>query len=272
MEPMSRDTRPPHRGRAQGNTPGRRHGWLGVPLFRPQGIDPPPAPAAKGLLHNPFNANVKLSRGEMARIGKVMAERLNAAKGFTQVLVPTKGWSIYGSRGGPLYDPGGNSALLKALRDNLQAHIGLETLDVHINDPQVCRCMRPRFAEFFRKESVMKTEKVEIYRQELSFYSQRAFNRGLVSGTGGNLSVRIPGTDTVLVTPTGISLGDVAPDENLLFNLDGDVLDSPKGLKGSKETSFHLAAYRQRPETGAIAHVHPPYATAYSISGKPLPW
>ena len=117
----------------------------------------------------------------------------------------------------------------------------------------------------------MTTEKVKIYRQELSFYSQRAFNRGLVSGTGGNLSVRIPGTDTVLVTPTGISLGDVAPDENLLVNLDGDVLDSPKGLKGSKETSFHLAAYRQRPETGAIAHVHPPYATAYSISGKPLP-
>jgi len=112
---------------------------------------------------------------------------------------------------------------------------------------------------------------MEYYRKELSEFSQRAFNRRLVGGTGGNLSVRIPGTDTVLVTPTGISLGDVQPEENILVNLDGDVLDSPSGLKGSKETGFHLAAYQLKPDIGAIAHVHPPYATAFSNKSRPLP-
>ncbi len=108
-------------------------------------------------------------------------------------------------------------------------------------------------------------------RKELSDFSVRSFNRGLVSGTGGNMSVRIPGTDEVLITPTGISLGDITPEMNLLMNLDGTVLESPWGLKSSKETGFHLAAYRLRPEVGAVAHLHPPYATAYSNKMRPLP-
>jgi L-ribulose-5-phosphate 4-epimerase len=108
-------------------------------------------------------------------------------------------------------------------------------------------------------------------REELSDFSIRSFNRGLVSGTGGNMSVRIPGTGEVLITPTGISLGDITPEMNLLMDLDGAVLESPWGLKSSKETGFHLAAYRLRPEVGAVAHLHPPYATAYSNKMKPLP-
>ena len=57
-------------------------------------------------------------------------------------------------------------------------------------------------------------------RKELAEFSRRAFYRGLVSGAGGNISVRIPHTDTVLITPTGISLGDVEPEGNLLVNLE----------------------------------------------------
>jgi L-ribulose-5-phosphate 4-epimerase len=108
-------------------------------------------------------------------------------------------------------------------------------------------------------------------RKELSDFSRRAFNRGLVSGTGGNMSVRIPGTDQVLITPTGISLADIEPEINLLMNLDGAILENPCDLKSSKETGFHLAAYRLRPDAGAVAHLHPPYATAYSNKSKPLP-
>ena len=112
---------------------------------------------------------------------------------------------------------------------------------------------------------------MDFYRKELSEFSRRAFNRRLVGGTGGNLSVRIPGTDTVLVTPTAISLGDVEPEQSILVNLEGEILDSPMDLKGSKETGFHLAVYQLRPDIGAIAHVHPPYSTAYSNKSMPLP-
>jgi len=116
-----------------------------------------------------------------------------------------------------------------------------------------------------------KQEEVEILRKELTEYSRRSYERGLICGTGGNISARIPGTDMVLVTPTGVSLGDLEPHANILVNLEGEVLDSPLGLVPSKETSFHLRAYRLRPEINAVAHLHPPYATAYANKGVPLP-
>lgn len=108
-------------------------------------------------------------------------------------------------------------------------------------------------------------------RKELAEYSRRCFDRGLVSGTGGNLSVRVPGTDTALITPTGISLGDIDPEINLLMKIDGTLIENPCDLKPSKETAFHLAVYQIRPEAGAVAHVHPPYATAYSNVMERLP-
>ncbi|GAG42312.1 unnamed protein product, partial [marine sediment metagenome] len=53
---------------------------------------------------------------------------------------------------------------------------------------------------------------IDYYRKQLTEFSQRAFRRHLVGGTGGNLSLRLPETDTVLVTPTGISLEEVQPE------------------------------------------------------------
>jgi L-ribulose-5-phosphate 4-epimerase len=107
--------------------------------------------------------------------------------------------------------------------------------------------------------------------EELSDFSRRSFHRGLVSGAGGNMSLRIPGTETVLITPTGVSLADIEPGINLLMSIDGTIIKAPSGHRPSKETGFHLSVYRLRPDVGAIAHLHPPYATAFSNRGKPLP-
>ena len=85
------------------------------------------------------------------------------------------------------------------------------------------------------------------------------------------MSLRIPGSDTVLITPTGISLEEITPEVNILVDLDGNILESPMGHKGSKETSFHLSAYKLREDVLAVVHVHPPYSTAFSCSGNSLP-
>ena len=115
------------------------------------------------------------------------------------------------------------------------------------------------------------SEALNCLRKEVAEFSRRSFHRGLVSGAGGNISARIPGTDRVLITATGVSLGDVEPESLLLLNLEGAVVDNSFGLIPSKESSFHLAAYQLRPDVGAVVHVHPPYATAYSNKGMPLP-
>ncbi len=85
------------------------------------------------------------------------------------------------------------------------------------------------------------------------------------------MSVRIPGTDSVLITPSGVSLADVAPETHLLVRMDGTVLENPSGLMPSMETGFHLAIYELRPDVGGIAHLHPPYATGFARAGEPLP-
>jgi len=109
-------------------------GALEYLCFGPKESIPARLRRRKTYFHNPYNANVKLSPREMAAIGQVMADRLNAAKGPTVVLVPKQGWSIYGRPGGPLYNRPGNLALLSGLKSRLNPDIEYREIDLHIND------------------------------------------------------------------------------------------------------------------------------------------
>lgn len=111
-------------------------GGLEYLCFGPKHTIPPKLKNRKTYFHNPYNANVKASRREMETVGRVMAERLNTAKGPTEVLVPLKGWSVYGSKGGPLYDPQGNGMLLRSLKKHLNRSLQIKEIDAHINDPE----------------------------------------------------------------------------------------------------------------------------------------
>ena len=88
----------------------------------------------KIYMHNPYNANLRVSAREMSRVGQTMAERLNEAKGPTAVMIPLRGWSVYGAPGGPLHDPLAYKAFLKALRSHLRSNIQYREIDAHIND------------------------------------------------------------------------------------------------------------------------------------------
>jgi uncharacterized protein (UPF0261 family) len=110
----------------------------------------------KITMHNPFNANVKLSRREMADVGRVMAERLSAATGPTAVLIPLKGWSVYGAPGGVLYDGAGNLILQKALKEYLRKDIELREIDAHINDPRFVDACVEKLVTFMETDKEQK--------------------------------------------------------------------------------------------------------------------
>jgi 3-dehydro-4-phosphotetronate decarboxylase len=93
--------------------------------------------------------------------------------------------------------------------------------------------------------------------EELVAVARSLFDRGYSFGTAANLSVRAGGT--ILVTPTGSSLGRLTVDALARVDCEGTVLG---GARPSKEAHFHLAIYRARPECGAVVHLHSPYATA----------
>lgn len=106
-------------------------------------------------------------------------------------------------------------------------------------------------------------------RQELVRIGRRIFDRGLAPATSGNISARLPGSNEVLIKRTGVSLGDVEPDDFLLVDLEGNVLEG--NGRPSKEYRFHLGLYRAFPDVNAVVHEHSPYATAYACAGRTFP-
>jgi L-fuculose-phosphate aldolase len=107
--------------------------------------------------------------------------------------------------------------------------------------------------------------------EELVATCRKAFLRGLVGGAGGNISVRLPERDEALISATGVSLGDLTPASVVRVDLKGQVVQAHDDYRPSKETGFHVTAYRLRPHVGAVVHLHPPHATAFAVRGKELP-
>lgn len=83
--------------------------------------------------------------------------------------------------------------------------------------------------------------------------------RGLATGSSGNISVRLD--DGWLVTPTDSSLGALDPARLSKLDLQGNLI---AGDKPSKEAFLHRAMYAQRAGAGAIVHLHSTYAAAVS--------
>jgi len=92
---------------------------------------------------------------------------------------------------------------------------------------------------------------------------------GLVTGTSGNLSAREPGSERVLVTPSGVEYETLRPEDLVAVDLNGEPIGP--GLAPSVDTPSHLAIYRARPEVNGAVHTHSPYAAAFSVVGEPIP-
>jgi uncharacterized protein (UPF0261 family) len=87
------------------------------------------------IVHNPNITLVRTACGEMAAVGRLMARRLNEARGPAVVLVPLGGYSYSDRPGHAFYDPESNAALVEVLRDELRPAVALRTVEAHINDP-----------------------------------------------------------------------------------------------------------------------------------------
>ena len=87
------------------------------------------------------------------------------------------------------------------------------------------------------------------------------FARSLTFGRTGNLSA-LDDDGTLLLTPTGISLGDLTADE--LSRVDVATGEHVAGLPPTKEAFLHLAMYRARPSARAVVHAHSTHSVAVS--------
>jgi len=93
------------------------------------------------------NANVTLMRTtpqECAELGRILAHKLNAAKGPVALLLPLRGVSAMDQEGAPFHDSEADAALFDALRRHVRAPVELIELDLHINDPAFADALADR--------------------------------------------------------------------------------------------------------------------------------
>lgn len=89
--------------------------------------------------------------------------------------------------------------------------------------------------------------------------------RGLVLASGGNLSVRVPGTDTMLVTASGTWLDRLRPGDFAELTLGGEHRGGPRP---SVEWRLHARTYAVRADVEAVVHLHPQHVLLVDLLGE----
>ena len=92
---------------------------------------------------------------------------------------------------------------------------------------------------------------------------------GLVLFTWGNVSAIDKESKLVVIKPSGISYDDMKPEDMVVVDLDGNIVDGK--WRPSSDTATHLELYKAYPDIGGIVHTHSTYATAFAQAGRDIP-
>ena len=104
-------------------------------------------------------------------------------------------------------------------------------------------------------------------RRQICNVGRRMYGQGLVVACEGNLSARLD-PERILVTPTGVCKGHLAPQDLVVTDLSGAVTYGTG--RPSSEILMHLLFYSLRPEVHAVCHAHPPTATGFAAAGRAM--
>ena len=92
---------------------------------------------------------------------------------------------------------------------------------------------------------------------------------GLVTFTWGNVSQIDRETGLVAIKPSGVPYEGMTPEDMVLVDLDGKVVEGK--WKPSSDTPTHVELYRAFPECGGIVHTHSRWATTFAQAGMDIP-
>ena len=111
-------------------------GALDMVNFGPKETVPEKFKDRRLYVHNPTVTLMRTEPDECAQLGRIIAEKLNAATGPTALVVPLKGVSLIDKEGQPFHHPKANEALFAAIRQNLDPKVKLIEIDTDLNDPE----------------------------------------------------------------------------------------------------------------------------------------
>lgn len=102
------------------------------------------------------------------------------------------------------------------------------------------------------------------YAQTVAKFSRIAEEKGFVNSLEGNLSMIDRETGNIYITPSHKAKTLLTPEMICVISPDGTQIGGTE--KKSSEYFLHEAAYREKPEIGAVFHCHVPFLTAYAFA------
>lgn len=125
-------------------------GALDMINFGPMDTVPPRYRSRTLHRHNATVTLMRTTPDENARLGRMIADKVNSARGPVSVFIPLGGVSMIDAPGEPFHDPAADAALFGALRDGLRPDVERVEMASHINDPSFGRAMADRLDELIR--------------------------------------------------------------------------------------------------------------------------
>lgn len=116
-------------------------GALDMVNFGPIDTVPPCFSGRRLYQHNPTVTLMRTTAQECAELGRLIAGKLNAARGPLTLFIPLRGVSSIAGEGQVFFDPAADAALIDALRTTLRPDIDVREMDTDINDPAFGRAM-----------------------------------------------------------------------------------------------------------------------------------
>lgn len=93
--------------------------------------------------------------------------------------------------------------------------------------------------------------------------------KGLVIYTWGNVSEIDRESGLVVIKPSGVSYDTMKPEDMVVVDLDGNVVEGK--YKPSSDTPTHLVLYKEYSNIGGIVHTHSEWATTFAQAGICIP-
>jgi len=110
---------------------------------------------------------------------------------------------------------------------------------------------------------------LEKLKKEVIRTASEMFEYGLIKSTFGVVSVRIPKTDYLVITPSGFSKARLATENLCTVDLEGKLAKGK--LRPSSETPMHAFIHKRLPQANAVLHTHSPVATSFAAANKEIP-
>jgi L-ribulose-5-phosphate 4-epimerase len=112
-------------------------------------------------------------------------------------------------------------------------------------------------------------EALDLLRENVARLHGELTRNELVIWTAGNVSARVPGSELLVIKPSGVSYDDLTAESMVVVDLDGRLVQGDR--QPSSDTAAHAYVYRHLPEVGGVVHTHSTYATAWCARREPIP-